>query len=161
MDLISQLKELAIGSRLKRLSERFFQDTILIYKSSDIEFESRWFPVFRLLMLKSPLSILDVAKALRITHPAVNQIAGEMIEKGIVYEIDAPNDKRKRLIGLTEKGLSLVPKLEKVWKKIHSCVIEILGETGYDFLDCVEKLEKVLYQESLYQRFTDYDLSEK
>lgn len=154
MDFISQLKELAIGSRLKRLSDRLFQDAVLIYKSLNIDFESRWFSIFRLLMtVKSPLSILDIAKALRITHPAVNQIAGEMIERGIVYEVDDPTDRRKRLIGLTEKGLTMVPQLEKVWQQMHDCIASALEEVDPQFLNSVGKLEQSLDRASWYQRF--------
>jgi DNA-binding MarR family transcriptional regulator len=104
--------------------------------------------------VEQPLSILDVAKALRITHPAVNQIACEMIERGVVYEIDDPTDKRKRLIGLTEKGKSLIPQLEKVWQQMHNYIVAALQEADPNFLNSVAALEESLNNESWYQRFT-------
>ncbi len=46
MDLIKSLGELALGSRLKRLSELIMKDGIRIYRSNGIDFQPKWFPVF-------------------------------------------------------------------------------------------------------------------
>ena len=43
MDLVNELAELAIATRLKRLSERLSIDVSKIYKESEVDFEARWF----------------------------------------------------------------------------------------------------------------------
>lgn len=49
MDLIHELGELALATRLKRLSERLSSDVSKIYKESDVDFEAKWFLILSLL----------------------------------------------------------------------------------------------------------------
>jgi 2-hydroxychromene-2-carboxylate isomerase len=77
MDLIIELGELALASRLKRLSERLMRDVSRVYRELDEPFEARWFPLLRALLEESPQGVTQVARALGLTHPAVNQLAGD------------------------------------------------------------------------------------
>jgi hypothetical protein len=45
MDIIKDLAELALASRLKRLSDRLMKDVSQVYKDCKIDFEPRWFAV--------------------------------------------------------------------------------------------------------------------
>ena len=49
MDIIHHIGEAAIGSRLRRLSERITEEARNIYNHYDVDFEPRWFPVYRVL----------------------------------------------------------------------------------------------------------------
>jgi DNA-binding MarR family transcriptional regulator/predicted GNAT family N-acyltransferase len=155
MDFISELGQLALASRLRRLSDRLMGDVASIYKAQNIDFEARWFPIFYLLSRNSSLSILDIAKSLSITHPAVNQIAADIIEKGLISSLEDKDDKRKRLLQLTEKGKLLIPALERIWSDIGAAVDEIVQESGYDVIDCIQKLESSITKKSIFSRYTD------
>ncbi|MFH1197103.1 MAG: hypothetical protein V1720_15510 [bacterium] len=62
MDTIRELEELALATRLKRLSERLSKDISLVYKKSNIDFEARWFVLISSLIKESPQSITGLAK---------------------------------------------------------------------------------------------------
>lgn len=155
MDLLSELGALALGSRLRRLTDRLAQDVTLIYKELDIDFEPRWFPVYYLLSRKSPLSIMDIAKILDISHPAVNQIAGEMIKHGVVDALKDDTDKRKRLLTLTDKGRDMLPVLQDIWDDVHRAVQSLLESTGSEIMQSIHKLEGGLDERGLYARYTE------
>jgi DNA-binding MarR family transcriptional regulator len=109
--LIKNLGELAVASRLRMLSEKLLHDVSKIYHEQNLDFEPRWFLIFFQLTLKSPMSITEIADAIGITHPAVNQIAGEMLKAKIIKSFTDKIDKRRRLLSLSREGekmLSLI-----------------------------------------------------
>ena len=155
-DVIEQLGALALASRLKRLSDGFFQDAVRFYKEVDIDFEPRWFPVYAALSRTDEMSIMDLAAVLGITHPAVNQIAGEMIKKGLVSGRKCKTDRRKRLLSLTPKGRELQPKLEAFWDDVHHAAQELICSTGYDVMDVIARLEQGLKTKDFYTRVQEH-----
>lgn len=93
--------ELIVGSRLKRLSERFLSDVSKVYKSEQIPFETSYFPVFYLLDLYGTLKISDVARELEITRSGASQMVNALEKKGLVrYDADK-EDKRVRTVSFT------------------------------------------------------------
>ncbi len=83
-DLIKDLKALALGTRLKRLSDVLMSDVGKIYKEQDIDFEPRWFAMMYLLSKEKSLSIIDIADQLRLSHPAVVQFADQMQDQKLL-----------------------------------------------------------------------------
>jgi len=77
LDTITELAELAFASRLKRLSERLMKDATRIYSKLNLDFESRWFTILYGLNKQGSMTITALAQTLRLTHPAVNQLAGK------------------------------------------------------------------------------------
>lgn len=152
MDLIKELGPLAFASRLKRLSEKLQKDVSKIYKEQSIEFEARWFPVLFALKRKKCLSVTAVANTLGLTHPAINQVAGVMIRRGLLSSSKDTEDERRRLLCLTPKGKETIKILEPIWDEITSATKELLETAGGDFLDYVEVIEKELEYESIYNR---------
>lgn len=155
MDILRELGPLALGSRLKRLSDRLMQDGIRVYRDSGLSFEPKWFPVYYYLSHMGPSAVMDVAKGLGVTHPSVNQVAKEMIAANLVSAYKDPKDKRKRVLALTKVGKSLLPELEAVWRDITSALRELLEETQVDFLGYIETLERALDERSFHTRFLE------
>jgi GNAT superfamily N-acetyltransferase len=155
VDLLSELGPLALGSRLRRLTERMTQEVMLIYKEQDIDFEPRWFPVYYLLSRRAPISIMDIAKILGISHPAVNQIAGEMIKHEIVHALKDETDKRKRLLALTRKGEDMLPSLQVIWNDLQEAVNGLLDASDSDIMRAIHQMESTLDERGIYARFVD------
>ncbi len=153
MDFLKELGPLALASRLRRLTERLTQDVAHLYRALEIDFEPRWFPVFYLLSRKAPLGVVDIARILGVSHPAVNQIAGEMIAHGLVEGAKDQLDKRKRMLKLTEAGHALVPALSEIWDGLHQAVQDALDEGDAHLLKDIEHLETALDRQSLQERF--------
>ena len=155
MDVMRDLGALALGSRLKRLSDQLMQDGIRVYRDSGVAFEPRWFPVYYYLSKVGPSAVTDIARGLGITHPAVNQVAREMIAKDLVAAYKDTRDKRKRVLALTKVGKARMAQLEGVWENIHACLQELLDETGADFLGYMETIERGLARRDFHRRFLD------
>jgi len=154
MDLIRQLGSLAIASRLRRLAEWLYKDGARIYREQSVDFEPRWFPLFYLLKESGTVAVSEAAQALGFSHPAINQIAGEMSCRGFLESISDKKDKRKRILRLTKKGKAALSSLELLWADIESAASELLREAGSDFLATVGRLEDALKEKGMYERIT-------
>ncbi len=152
LDLLEQLGPLAFASRLRRLADRLHRDVSQIYREMDVEFEARWFPVLYALQEGQTRAITGLANSLGLTHPAINQIVGAMSRQGLVRSRKDRKDERRRLITMTAAGKRLVTELQPIWREISDATGEIIAQGSSDLLKDVEQLEKLLEQESMYER---------
>ena len=155
MDLIKQLGPLAFASRLKRLSEQLMRDVSRVYDNLDFDFNARWFPVGYLLLQNKEMPVTVIAERLGFTHPAINQIAGQMAKKGLLLSRKDKNDERKRLLYLSPNGLATMKKLDTVWKAIDNSTREILNTADSHFLANLTLIEQQLTKKNMYTRVMD------
>jgi len=152
MDMLSELRELAFATRLKRLSERLWRDVSRIYSELDVEFEPRWFSILYSLSQNSSMTITELAGTLRLTHPAVNQLAAEMSDKGLLLSQKSKKDERKRLLRLSSKGKRIVAKLKPEWELIRKATDALIQESGFDMLSAMDNIEAQLNERDMYDR---------
>lgn len=155
MDMMSELGALALGSRLKRLSDSLVQDVSRMYESVDAGFEPRWFPVFVYLYRQGPTSITELAKGLGVSHPGINKTANELIEAKLAAPYRDRSDKRKRVLALTSLGREKYQKMEPVWRAVRQAMQSAVDEGGGEFLQHLAGLETRLQERSFYDRFSD------
>ncbi|MBN1425398.1 GNAT family N-acetyltransferase [Candidatus Fermentibacteria bacterium] len=151
-ELINALGELALASRLKRLSDRLMLDATRVYHDHGVDFEPRWFLLFYELHRSGPLAVTEVADRIGVTHPAVNQSASELVKRGLLRASADRRDRRRRLLDLTPSGKGLVAKLQPIWEETRQAAIELLHETGSDLLAHIERIEDALDRQSMYER---------
>ncbi len=151
-DIIKQLGEIALGSRFKRLSDRFMGDISKIYKNQEIDFEPKWFALTYYLNENGSASILELADSLGFSHPAIIQLTNQMGKKKLIETYKDPGDKRKTMVKLTEKGKSIFNSMKPLLSDIEDSVKEITGSTGYDILHVIESIEKALDEKNLHER---------
>ena len=152
VDLIKQLGALALASRLRRLAEWLYKDGVRIYREQSADFEPRWFPLFYLLKDSGSVSVTEAAQALGFSHPAINQIAGEMSRRGFLKSSRDKKDERKRLLRLTRKGKAALLSLQPLWVDFENAASDLLSEAGGDFLAGVGRLEEALNRAGMYER---------
>ena len=119
MDLLADLGELALASRLRRLSDRLLRDVSRLYGDLDVPFEARWFPLLQALRRQSPQTVTGLARALGLTHPAVTALAREMARHGLVASRQDQRDARRRLVRLAAGGRAVIARLDPVWEEIR------------------------------------------
>lgn len=151
-DVVKQLGELALATRLKRLSDRLIQDVGNIYRELGFSFDPRWFALMQLLQRNGVISVVDASNVLRISHPAVVQLADQLEKKNIITTSKDKQDGRKRNLELSVKGKKLLNDLSPILKHIEDANRDFLASTGYDILSIIEKLEKALEKQSMYER---------
>lgn len=156
MSFYSRAEELILGTRLKRLSDKFLMDIDRTYKRLNIPFEVSWFPIFYLLNERGSLSITEIALELEITHSAVSQMVSSIEKKKIVKFLDDKNDKRRRIISFTRQGQKLMLTLPPIWDAIKYGIQEMFSEgiNSSHILSAIDEIEDSIRKESLFSRIT-------
>lgn len=152
MDFYSQAGKLALGSRLRRLSERFAEDAAKIYGLYEVPLDPRWFPVFYVLSHQAEASITEIAQMIGHSHPSVSQIVKEMKKKGLVVTDKSTEDARVNVVGLSAMGKQIIPKVEKQYLDVTQAVENLLSETQYDLWKAIEEVEFLLSDQSFFDR---------
>lgn len=141
---LSSLTELALGSRLKALSDQFYAAADEVYRRTGAGIESRWFPVMRFLWEQGPATITDVAAAIGQTHSAVSQLADKLVRAGLARRRKDPADGRRSLLALTPRGADSLTRLGTTWAAIRQGVQDSLGPESARLLEAVEACERAL-----------------
>ncbi len=152
MDLMEQLGPLAFASRMRRLSEMLHRDVSRFYQDLEMNFEARWFPLLYLLGNSDDLPVTVVAEHLRMTHPAINQIAAAMANAGLLESQRDRTDERRRLLALSSEGRRLFNELLPVWKDIEAETASLLEQCALHLMDELGRIEKSLDALSMYER---------
>jgi DNA-binding MarR family transcriptional regulator/N-acetylglutamate synthase-like GNAT family acetyltransferase len=163
MNFYRQVGVLIFGTRLKRLSDRFLTDVDKVYKTLNVDFEISWFPFFYLLKEKMEMSVTEIANELNITHSAVSQFVTALEKKKIVRFLKDRNDKRRRLICFTPKGLDILNSILPVWESIVRGMESVCheGENSSHIIPALNEIEDALDRESLHARIiSDYRRSQ-
>ncbi len=88
---------------------------------------------FRILMLlyhKREKSIrqIDIENAFAMTNPTVTGVLNNLEKKGLVQRLDHPEDKRSKLILLTDAALEMIPELDSLGEIIEAQVTSVLSD---------------------------------
>jgi len=155
MNFFDKVGTMAIGSRLRMLSEQITEEAGQIYDLYDVGLKPKWFPVFYVLSQNKEKSITEIAKQIGHSHPSVSKIVREMLKDGIVSEQKDQNDKRKNNIMLTSMGKSLAVKIENQCVDVKNAVDTILSQTRHNMWHAIEEFEFLLEDKSLLKRVVE------
>lgn len=89
--------------------------------------------------------IVDFEKQYSITHPTALGLIEQLENKGYVKRIPNPNDKRGKLVALTDKANSMQKELEQLGENIEQQLTKNLTVQEYEQL--VSLLKKLLDKE--------------
>lgn len=143
---------MALGSRLRVLSENFTENAKSVYELYDIPLKPKWFPVFYILSNKEDMSIMNIANDIGHSHPSVVKIVKEMRIAGIVASGKDKKDARKTNVFLTPKGRLIAEKIEAQYQDVNAAVEEILNNQTYNIWKALDELEFMLSEKSLFRR---------
>jgi len=127
---LPSLAQLALGSRLKSLSDHFYGAVDEVYRTCGAGVESRWFPVLRFLWEHGETTVSDVATAIGQTHSAVSQLADKLVDAELVERRKDAQDGRRSLLALTAKGRQALSALGPIWVAVRRGIMQSLGEDG-------------------------------
>lgn len=152
MDFFERTGKMAIGSRLRVLTETLTRDAASIYGLYGVDIKPKWFPVFYSLTDERPKSVTAIAKEIGQSHPSVSTIVKEMMAAGLVAEVDDCPDRRRTLITLTEHGKGISQELIAQLRDVERAVEEISAECDNDLWAAIADWEKALGRESMLDR---------
>ncbi|MCT4590909.1 MAG: bifunctional helix-turn-helix transcriptional regulator/GNAT family N-acetyltransferase [Carboxylicivirga sp.] len=148
--------EMALGSRLRALSNMVTEDAEQIYELYDIELKPKWFPVFYYLSNQSEgKSITSIAKGIGHSHPSVIRLVREMTKVGLVKEKKDKLDGRVTNIILTKKGIELSEKIKEQYSDVEKAIQGALKQTKHNIWLAIQEFEFLLNEKSLLERVTE------
>jgi N-acetylglutamate synthase-like GNAT family acetyltransferase/DNA-binding MarR family transcriptional regulator len=156
MSFFDQTGKMALGSRLRMLSEQITEDAKQIYKLYDVDLHPKWFPVFYVLSSGERKTVTAIAEEIGHSHPSVSKIVREMSKNGIVLESSDKTDGRKNVISLSKKGIELSKKIKYQYEDVNSAIEEIFFQTKNDLWKAIEEWEFLLNEKKLYRRVLEH-----
>lgn len=159
-DFLNELAELALGSRLKRMSERMLASASDVYQELGININPKWFTLMALLDVKDSkkqaLTIVEASNLLGLSQPALSQFCKELQNEKLINIIRAPSDSRKRILRLTLKGRIQIEEMKPIWKVVQRAAEDLCTEYNNDFYRSLLLLEKSFSSSSLHTRTRRY-----
>jgi len=152
VDFLDELGELALGSRLKRLSDRLMADAGQVYKNCGHDIQPKWFALLALLDRRKEVSIVEASELLGVTQPAISQFVKELIREGFVTATPSLKDSRRKFIKLTEQGEMTIANMKRMWKAVDLAAKQLCEEAAADFFNSVKRFEQALNKNSLAER---------
>lgn len=152
MGIIESLGELALATRLLRLSEQTRKDVTRIYREHHLEFESKWFPVLYVLSKKGPMGVVDLAAEIGYAHPSVIALVREMQKQKLVRSAGSRSDGRRKILSLTAKAEGMMEEFRPLWNDFLK-VNKVIFNNGSSLLKAVEDAEAALEKGSFYTRY--------
>ncbi|HEX7110947.1 MAG TPA: GNAT family N-acetyltransferase, partial [Mizugakiibacter sp.] len=134
--------ELALGSRLKALSERLYAIADEVYRASGQTLEARAFPLLRYLQVKGPATVTEIAAAIGQTHSAVSQTAARLRKEGWLVRRRDRADARRGLLDLSAEAEARLDRLGPHWRAIRRGVRAAAARCGGDLLGALAAFEQ-------------------
>ncbi|MGO6736548.1 MarR family winged helix-turn-helix transcriptional regulator [Rhizobium ruizarguesonis] len=152
-DVVRTLGFLCMGSRLRRIGERLQADTQQVIDEAGLSIQAGQYPFLAAIDRAGPLTIGELAQAVGITQPGATRTTGQLLELGYVDMQPAPDDQRRRLVSLTDKGQDLIDHSEKViWPRIAAAVADLCGDLDGPILEQLAAIEDGLAAAPLARR---------
>ncbi len=152
LDYFDELGEVALGSRLKRLSDRIMSEALNVYKHMGQDIQPKWFTLMSLLYEKKSVSIVEASDLLGLSQPCISQFSKELIKNNLVKASPDANDLRRKILSLTPKGRKKYKNMEPVRNAVKLAAISLCEEVEHDFYQSIKQFEKALSKKTLYQR---------
>lgn len=144
MEYIAQLGLVALGSRMRAISDRLYATADEVYRASGLELQGRWLPLLRILHDRGPQTVGEIAEAVGQTHSAVSQLADKLTDQGWLDVVADPADKRRRRLALTAHAESELRAAKPLWRAIEDLFTRHCREQGIDLLHTLTTFESVL-----------------
>jgi DNA-binding MarR family transcriptional regulator len=155
MDFMADMAELALASRLRRLSDTYWQGVTATYRQFGVDFDVRWATIFVLIARKGPVAVMEIADQLGISHPAVIQVINELEKRDLIISAKSEQDGRKRLLALSESGQAMLPKLQPLWDAFVVVNRSMMAQQTHNLLASLGEMEAQLADRSFFDRVQD------
>ncbi|WP_300528435.1 MarR family transcriptional regulator [Maricaulis sp.] len=109
----------------------------------------------RLLAEHGPLGVVEIANRLRLSHPLIINFTRTLTERGLVEAQISPNDRRVRLLALTEAGRAEARRIEALHKETEQVYRALCDEVGVDLLQVSRAVQQALKNKPVGQRLAE------
>jgi DNA-binding MarR family transcriptional regulator len=125
-DVVADEGAVMLGSRLKRLAERFQAGAERIAADCGLPTQPSQMPLLTALHRHGPMTVGDLAETMGISQPGVTRILSRLVEMDLVEASRDERDQRTRTIALTAKGQEAMDLARTVlWPRLRAAVAEV------------------------------------
>lgn len=144
MTYLAEIGVLALGSRLRAVSEQLYAMADEVYAAHGIGLEARWFPVLKTIHDHGPQSVGELAKAAGLTHSSISQLASRLTKDDWLTAVPGKDDRRVRELALTHKAEAALRKAKPLWRALRDELDARCRAGGIDLMAAVGGLERML-----------------
>lgn len=146
---------MAIGTRLRMLSERLARDAAQVYRHYGLDFEVRWFPVLYALMEHDGQSVGELTQSTGQSQVSVSQIIKALAAHGLVQLRPAAADGRKTVVRLTAAARARLPALKTQIDDVGKVMDAMLGASAHNLWLALDQFEAQLDEKGFLDRVRD------
>ena len=150
---------MAIGTRLRLLSERLARDAAQVYRHYGLDFEPRWFPVLYALMENDGQSVSELTQSTGQSQVSVSQIIKAMAAHSLVQLRPSAADGRKTVVRLTVSARARLPALRQQIDDVGAVMDQVLGASEHNLWLALDQFEAQLDQKGFFERVRDLRLA--
>ncbi|MEI7036660.1 MarR family winged helix-turn-helix transcriptional regulator [Fulvimonas yonginensis] len=152
-DVLRALGHLTLGSRLRRIGERLQATTQAYLATVGIDVPAAQLPVLATLDRHGPLTVGELAQALRLTQPGVTRMADRLQRAGLVTSRRLAGDQRVRRLALSAGGRRLIDQArQRVWPVIEAALADQCAGLSGTLLQQLDAFEDALLGGSIEAR---------
>jgi DNA-binding MarR family transcriptional regulator/N-acetylglutamate synthase-like GNAT family acetyltransferase len=152
-DTLAELGPLFLGSRLKRLADRFQADATATLQAMDLPIQPAQQLLLAALRRQGPLTVGAIAQQLRISQPTVTRTVLALIDQGLVTASREGRDQRHKTLALSPEGEALIVRAERdLWPRVEAAVAQMCDGLNGPLLEQIAMLEAELDRRSLAER---------
>jgi DNA-binding MarR family transcriptional regulator/GNAT superfamily N-acetyltransferase len=153
-DILADMEEVYLGSRLKRLGERMQAGAAAIIARAGLPLQPSHMPLLSSLDIKA-MTIGELADAVGSSQPGITRAIGQLVSLGMV-ETQPGKDLRQRTASLTEKGKAAMAIAKTViFPQVREALRDLSVSANSQFLRQIDLLEKELALRPLQDRVAD------
>lgn len=143
-DFIQSLGLPFLAHRLRRLSEFLVIEEEPVRRQADLLVPARGSSTMLLLARKGPLTVTQIARQLRLSHPLIIRVVKALEEVGYVASGAEQPDGRSRLLMLTALGDRKVDELERFHDAVAEAYRELFRDSQVDLFAALEAIQPAL-----------------
>ena len=147
-DIVAELGETFLGSRLKRLAERLQAGAARVVQQAGLQVQPTHMGLLAALD-RAPMTVGQLVEAVGASQPGVTRGIGQLVEMGLV-ESARGADQRQRALRLTSEGEAAMARIKlTIWPRLGEAVKEICEGLSGSFLDQIAGIEAALAEKPL------------
>ncbi len=152
MEFFNLTGKMAIGSRLRMLTDRITDESSRIYQLYGTDLKPKWFPVFFVLSNDEAKTITAIAREIGHSHPSVSKIIREMTGYKLIKEKKDKTDGRRNVVELSPKGRAIARNMEEQYTDVTAAIENLSKQTRHDLWSAIGEWEFLLSKKSLAER---------
>ena len=154
MEYQNEALPVGLGTLLRALLAQLEPAVEQAYAQCDPLMRSRYYPVMRALLSDGQATVGEIAQAVGVSQPAMTQTIRQMVQDDLL-EVKLGEDRRARLVTLSERGIEAVASLRPVWAAVSQASATLAAEADIDLVTTLERALAALGEKDFTTRIAD------